>query len=101
MSNSKSPHYSRLLSMPKAELHVHLEGAIQPATLLELAQRHKRLDTLPGRDEESLRQWFRFTNFPHFIEIYTTISDLLRTPDDFVLIIAAFGAELARQQVRY
>lgn len=87
--------------MPKAELHVHLEGAIQPATLLELAQRHKRLDTLPGRDEESLRQWFRFTNFPHFIEIYTTISDLLRTPDDFALIIVAFGAELARQQVRY
>lgn len=87
--------------MPKVELHVHLEGAIQPATLLELAKRHNRLDTLPARDGDTLREWFRFTDFPHFIEIYVTISDLLRTPDDFHFITVAFGEELARQAVRY
>ncbi len=87
--------------MPKVELHVHLEGSIQPATLLELAQRHNRWQTLPGRTEAALRQWFRFSDFPHFIQIYTTISDLLRTPDDFALITTALGAELARQQVAY
>jgi aminodeoxyfutalosine deaminase len=101
MSTSKSAHYSLLQSMPKVELHVHLEGAIQPATLLELAQRHNRLDMLPGTTEAALRQWFHFTNFPHFIEIYTAISDLLRTPDDFVLITVAYAAEMARQQIRY
>ena len=101
MSINKSAHYSLLQSMPKVELHVHLEGAIQPATLIELAQRHNRLDTLPGSSDAALRQWFRFTDFHHFIEIYTTISDLLRTPDDFALITVAHAAEMARQQIRY
>ena len=101
MSYIRTPSYSTLLTMPKAELHVHLEGAIQPETLLELAERHGRMSSLPGNNVEALRQWFRFTNFAHFVEIYTTISDLLRTPDDFTLITVAFGAELARQQVRY
>jgi adenosine deaminase len=68
---------------------------------LELAKRHNRWEKLPGRNEEALRQWFRFTDFLHFIEIYTTISDLLRTPDDLALITTAFGAELARQNIRY
>ena len=93
--------YAMLLTMPKAELHVHLEGAILPETLLELARRHNRLNSLPGNNAEALRRWFHFTDFSHFIEIYTTISDLLRTPDDFTFIVEAFGAELARQHVRY
>ena len=101
MFHRHSPHYATLLTMPKAELHVHLEGAIQPGTLLELAARHRRMATLPGDNAEALRRWFQFTDFAHFVEIYTTISDLLRTPDDFALIIVAFGEELARQHVRY
>jgi aminodeoxyfutalosine deaminase len=96
-----SIHYALLQSMPKAELHVHLEGAIQPATLLELATRHNRWEKLPGRNEAALREWFRFTDFPHFIQIYTAISDLLRTPDDFALITVAFAGEMARQHIRY
>jgi len=101
MNNTKSPRYPLLLTMPKVELHLHLEGAIQPATLLELARKHAHLDKLPGQSEESLRQWFQFTDFRHFIEIYTTISDLLRTPDDFAHITTTLAAELARQNVRY
>lgn len=92
---------SLLLAMPKVELHIHLEGAIQPTTLLELARRHRRQELLPGQTEETLRDWFQFTDFPHFIEIYTTISDLLRAPDDFAHVTTALGAELARQNVRY
>jgi adenosine deaminase len=99
MTNAPSPYYSQLLTMPKAELHVHLEGTIQPSTVLELARRHKR--KLPASSEETLREWFRFTGFPHFIEIYITISELLRTPDDFALITRDFGAEMARQNIRY
>lgn len=97
----QSQHYPLLLTMPKVELHLHLEGAIQPATLLELAHQHNRLDKLPGNTEDELRRWFKFTDFRHFIEIYTIISDLLRTPDDFAHITTALGAELARQNVRY
>jgi adenosine deaminase len=69
--------------------------------MLDLATRHKRQSILPGRSVDELRDWFQFTDFPHFIAIYTTISDLLRTPDDFELVTVAFGAEMARQNVRY
>lgn len=87
--------------MPKAELHIHLEGSIQPATLLELAQRHGRERDLPFQDETGLREWFTFTDFRHFVEIYLTISSLLRTPEDFALITYACGADMAAQNIRY
>jgi len=88
-------------AMPKAEIHIHLEGAILPETLLTLARRHNRLDRLPTTDIEGLYQWFTFTGFPHFIQIYLTISDLLRTPDDFALVVYACGEDMARQNIRY
>jgi aminodeoxyfutalosine deaminase len=92
---------SLIQTMPKAEIHLHLEGSIQPATLLELAKRHLRLDTLPAQDVAGLREWFRFVDFPHFIEVYLTISDLLRTPEDFTLIVSDLGDALADHAVRY
>jgi len=88
-------------AMPKAEIHIHLEGAIQPETLLELAKRHGRENRLPSTDIAALRRWFTFTDFPHFIQIYWTISDLLRTPEDFALIVHACGADMAAQNIRY
>lgn len=88
-------------TMPKAEIHIHLEGAIQPHTLLELARRHQRLNTLPATDVAGLQQWFTFRDFRHFIEIYWTISDLLRTPEDFALAVYDCGADMAAQNIRY
>ena len=88
-------------AMPKAEIHVHLEGAIQPKTVLELARRHNKLDALPAGDIAGLRQWFAFTDFPHFVNIYITLQDLLRTPEDFALIAYECGADMAAQNIRY
>lgn len=88
-------------AMPKAEIHVHLEGTIEPATLLELARRHNRLEQLPSATVAGLQQWFTFTDFPHFIQIYWVISDLLRTPEDFALVVHACGADMAKQGIRY
>ncbi|MCC9079002.1 adenosine deaminase [Litorilinea aerophila] len=88
-------------AMPKAELHIHLEGSIQPETLLELARRHGRVHELPSDDLAELRRWFVFRDFPHFVEIYLTISNLLRTPEDFALIVHACGADMAAQNIRY
>jgi adenosine deaminase len=85
--------------MPKAELHVHLEGSIRPATLLTLAKRNDV--PLPARDLDSLRTFYRFTDFGHFIQVYITISSCLRTVDDFSLIAYEFGADMARQNIRY
>ncbi len=88
-------------AMPKAEIHVHLEGAIRPRTLLALAERHGRLDELPATDLAGLRDWFRFTDFPHFIQVYLAISDLLRTPEDFAFIVHARGRDMAEQNICY
>jgi aminodeoxyfutalosine deaminase len=56
------------LAVPKAELHVHLEGSIQPATFLTLAKRNSV--QLPVEDIEGLQEWFTFRDFTHFREIY-------------------------------
>lgn len=88
-------------AMPKAEVHIHLEGAIAPATVLELARRHNRLDLLPAQDVPGVQRWFTFTGFPHFVKIYMTIQQLLRTPEDFALIVARCGDDMAAQNIRY
>ncbi|MCO6450811.1 MAG: adenosine deaminase [Caldilineales bacterium] len=87
------------VAMPKVELHVHLEGAIQPGTVLELARRHSI--KLPVESEASLRKWYQFRDFRHFIEIYLTIQNLLRSPADFELITYDFGREMRRHNTRY
>ncbi len=88
-----------LRAAPKAELHVHLEGSIQPATLLALAERNGV--ALPARTVAELQQWFRYRDFNHFIEIYFAITGCLKRAEDYELIAYEFGAEMARQQVRY
>ncbi len=90
-----------LAAMPKAELHIHLEGAIQPATVLELAATHGMLHTLPSQDEAGLRRWFVFRDFRHFIEIFVTIQALLRTGEDFATIAYGNGQDMAAQGIRY
>ncbi len=77
-----------LLKMPKVELHVHLEGSIRPETLLKLAKRHAI--SLPADDLAGLREWYKFRDFPHFVEIYVTNSKCLRTPEDLELIAREF-----------
>ncbi len=83
--------------MPKVELHVHLEGSIRPETVLKLAQRHGV--ELPANDLEGLRDWYRFRDFPHFVEIYVAVSKCLRTPDDIELIAREFLEGQAAQNV--
>jgi adenosine deaminase len=86
-------------AMPKVELHVHLEGSIRPSTLLVLAERNGV--ALPAHDVEGLQAFYRFTDFARFIQVYMTISGCLRTVADFGLIAYEFGADLARQNIRY
>jgi adenosine deaminase len=85
--------------MPKAELHVHVEGSIEPATLLQLAAR--RGEKLPADDEAGVREWFRFRDFAHFVEVYLACSRCLREPEDFQLVVADFMAGQARQNILY
>lgn len=86
-------------ALPKVELHVHLEGATLPETVLKLAAHHDI--TLPATTEAGLREWYRFRDFRHFIIVYLTIQNLLRTSADFELITYDFGREMQRQNIRY
>jgi adenosine deaminase len=88
-----------LLHLPKVELHVHLEGSMRPAVLLELARRNG-VD-LPARDEAGLKRWFRFTDFEHFVQVYLACSRALRGPEDFQLLVLDLLAEQAYQNVLY
>ena len=66
--------------MPKVELHVHLEGSIRPEALLELARRNDI--PLPVDKVEELPEWYVFMDFPHFAEVYQTLSRCIGTQDN-------------------
>ncbi len=85
--------------MPKVELHVHLEGATRPETLLRLARQHGV--ALPADSVEGIREWYTFTDFGHFIEIYGLICACIRTPDDIELLAREFLRGQARQNIVY
>lgn len=96
-----SPTFVRSLvaDLPKVELHVHLEGSMPAETLFELAKRH-RVKGLPDT-LEGLREWYAFTDFPHFVEVYLASVQTLREEVDFALVTSVVARRLAAQNVRY
>jgi len=88
-----------LAGLPKVELHLHLEGSIRPALLLELAERN-RVD-LGVSTVDDLQALYRFRDFQHFIELYLVGMSAIRTGEDLICTIAALAAELSSQQVQY
>lgn len=90
---------SYVWAAPKAELHIHLEGAIAPGTALELARRNGI--ALPAADEAGLRDWFVYRDFDHFLAIIRAVASCLQTADDYERVTYELGRDLARQGVRY
>ncbi|MGW3358517.1 adenosine deaminase [Streptomyces bungoensis] len=88
-----------ITGLPKAELHVHHVGSASPRIVAELAARHP--DSKVPTDAEALADYFTFTDFAHFIEVYLSVVDLVRTPEDVRLLTYEIARDLARQQVRY
>ncbi|MCR1782104.1 adenosine deaminase [Nocardioides carbamazepini] len=85
--------------LPKAELHVHHVGSASPRIVSELAERHP--GTVPS-DPDLLRDFFAFRDFAHFIEVYLTVVDLVRTPEDVRYLTYEVARELHEgQSVRY
>ena len=81
--------------LPKAELHLHLEGTITPSTLVELSARHDaRPLTLP-----EARALYHFTDFSGFLEAFKAVTRLLLTPDDYELAAWRMMEHLAAQGV--
>lgn len=89
-----------IAGLPKAELHVHHVGSAAPATVARLAARHAGATSVPA-DVEQLARYFSFTDFAHFIEVYLSVVDLIRDPDDVAMLTYEVAAGLAEQSVRY
>ena len=83
-------------SLPKAELHLHLEGTIRPDTAIELAARHNVELT---REEVAARYAHR--DFAGFIETFKWVTSFLRDPEDYALITRKMCEELVRHNVVY
>ena len=88
-----------IADLPKAELHVHHVGSASPRIVSALAARHP--DSKVPTDPEALVDYFTFTDFAHFIDVYLSVVDLIRTPEDVRLLTYEVARDLARQQVRY
>lgn len=88
-----------LRSLPKTEIHVHLEGSIPVAALWRIMEKYGGDPEVP--DLEALRARFRFRDFPHFIETWRWKTGFLREYEDFTVIAEAVAKELLRQGIRY
>src|SRR5271163_1888059 len=83
-------------SLPKAELHLHLEGSIRPETAIELAERH-------GEELSSaeVAARYQYSDFAGFLNTFKWVTSFLRDPEDYILITKNLAAELLRQNVVY
>lgn len=85
--------------MPKAELHVHLEGTLEPELAFTLAARNNI--TLPWSSPEALRAAYDFNDLPSFLSIYYAGMSVLRTEADFYALAMAYFRKAAEQNIIY
>jgi aminodeoxyfutalosine deaminase len=78
---------------PKIELHVHLEGTVRPASLLQIARRNGQ--RLPAQTVQELAALYRYTTFDDFIRVWILTTNCLRTRDDFRQVVVDYAAEAA------
>lgn len=100
-----------LLSLPKAELHLHLEGTVDTDTLIELSRRHPTPmpvennryapDPSTGEplDAEKVTRLYGSTDFLGFLLAFKAVTERMRTPEDYELVTYAMGRALAAQNV--
>jgi aminodeoxyfutalosine deaminase len=93
-TSPQRPPNSFIRTLPKAELHLHLEGAIDPTTLLELRERHGERGTLADVD-----RIYRYADFPSFLLAFKAVTEQLRTPEDYELITYRLMKRLKEESI--
>ncbi|GGP73698.1 MULTISPECIES: adenosine deaminase [Streptomyces] len=87
------------MPLPKAELHLHIEGTLEPELAFELAARNGV--RLPYADTEELRKAYLFDDLQSFLDLYYSLMAVLRTEDDFEALAEAYLVRAAAQGVRH
>ncbi len=95
--SSERPDFARIV--PKAEIHLHLEGSIDLETLLRI--RGARGAGSGAAERERLQALYRHRDFPHFLRNFRALCQELRRPQDFALATSALSARLRADGVRY
>jgi adenosine deaminase len=85
--------------LPKAELHLHIEGSLEPEQMFEFAGRNKV--ALPFKSVEEVRAAYAFSNLQDFLDIYYQGADVLRTEDDFRDLALAYFRRVAADGARH
>ena len=86
-------------NLPKAELHLHIEGTLEPEMMFELAQRNK-ID-LPYKSVSEVKKAYDFEDLKSFLDIYYQGSQVLQTEQDFYDLTWAYLQKAAKQNVRH
>ncbi len=89
--------YDWLNALPKAELHVHLEGTLEPELMFKLAERNKI--KLPWSSVEQARQAYQFNNLQEFLDLYYQGAHVLQTEQDFYDLTMAYLQHCEAQNV--
>jgi len=88
-----------IAALPKVELHLHIEGTLEPELMFELARRNGV--ALPYRDVDAVRRAYDFRDLQSFLDLYYAGAGVLRTERDFHDLAAAYLARMARENVRH
>ena len=90
---------SFIAGLPKAELHLHIEGTFEPELMFKLAERNDI--TLPYESVEVLHEAYNFSNLQDFLDIYYQGMNVLRTEQDFYDLTWAYLQRVSEQAVRH
>ena len=86
-------------NLPKVELHLHIEGTLEPELMFELAERNHT--SLPYKSVEEVRQAYNFTNLQSFLDIYYRGANVLQNERDFYDLTWAYLSKAHSQNVRH
>lgn len=85
--------------LPKAELHLHIEGTLEPQLALQLAEKNKL--TFPYQSVEQMQAAFEFTDLQSFLDLYYASISVVKTEEDFYELTLAYLKKAASQNVRH